>query len=120
MSVIGTLHQFSFYGLISTVIALAFNKTSIASLRYAATHSKSFQEFFLCYLFWATVLFIPISIIGAFSTKYKDSGEGLSFFSTNILVIAFSHIAEELLGLVCTPFWLLRDILLKTWNPKRL
>ena len=70
MSIIGKLHEFSLYGLITTIICLINNKISFASLRYAATHIGNFRELFLCYLFWSSVLFIPIAIIGAFSTKY--------------------------------------------------
>ena len=70
----------------------------------------------MCFLFWASALFIPIAIIGAFATKYCDNGEGLTFNSNNILVIAFSHIAEEILGLLLTPFWFLKDLFTKNFN----
>ena len=59
------------------------------------------------------IVYLIIAIIGAFSTKYADEGEGLSFFSDNIIVIMFAHIAEELLGIICTPFWFLRDLFTK-------
>ena len=32
------------------------------------------------------------------------------YTSHNIVVIIFAHIAEEILGIVLTPFWFLRDI----------
>lgn len=73
----------------------------------------SFSTFFLAFLFWACVLFIPIAIIGAFATKYGDGGEGLSFKSDNLFVIFFAHIAEEILGLFLTPFF---DIIEKVIN----
>ena len=110
MSIIGKLHEFSLYGLISAIICLIKNRVSVDSLRYAATHIDGFRGVFLSYLFWASALFIPIAIIGAFSTKYRDDGDGLLFSSDNVLVIVFSHIAEELLGLICTPFWFLKDV----------
>lgn len=53
---------------------------------------------------------IPIAIIGAFAIKYVDDGEGLLFDSESIVVIIFGHIAEELLGLVLSPFWFLKDL----------
>lgn len=71
-------------------------------------------DIFLSFLFWACVLSVPIAIISAFATKYRDGGEGLSFKSDLLLVIAFAHIAEKILGLLLTPFWFLRDIFRKT------
>ena len=41
----------------------------------AATHPDSYVMLFNCFMFWASVLFIPIAIIGAFATKYGDGGE---------------------------------------------
>lgn len=73
----------------------------------------SFSTFFLAFLFWACVLFIPIAIIGAFATKYADGDEGLSFKSDNLFIIFFAHIAEEILGLLLTPFWFLVDLFRK-------
>ena len=69
--------------------------------------------YFNATLFWALVLFIPIATIGAIATKYRDYGEGLTFFSSNIVVIIFAHIGEELLGLVATPYWFVRDVFIK-------
>jgi hypothetical protein len=116
MSIIGKLHEISLYGLISAIIALANGKITFETLKHAAFHPESFINAFVCYLFWASVLFIPIAIIGAFSTKYADGGEGLTFGSDNIVVIIFSHIAEELLGLIMTPFWFLKDVFTRSFN----
>ncbi|MBO5567769.1 MAG: hypothetical protein J6A79_02320 [Clostridia bacterium] len=84
MSIIGKLHEFTFYGLISTILCLINKWVSFDLLRNAATHIDGFRGLFLIYLFWASILFIPIAIIGAFSTKYRDKEEGLLFFSNNI------------------------------------
>lgn len=116
MSIIGTLHEFSLYGLLTTIFCLIKKVVSFESLRHAALHVSNFSSLFQCYLFWASILFIPIAIIGAFSTKYGDYGEGLSFTSDNLLVIAFAHIAEDILGLVCSPFWFLRDLFTHNLN----
>lgn len=116
MSIIGKFHELSFYALITTIVCLFTGKTSFAILLEAATHPNSFVMFFNCYLFWASVLFFPIAIIGAFSTKYVDGGEGLTFNSDNLAVIAFAHIAEELLGLILTPFWFLKDLFTKNFD----
>lgn len=113
MSIIGKLHELSLYGLITTIVCLFTGKTSLAILWESATHPDSFVMFFYCYLFWASVLFIPIAVIGAFATKYGDGGKGLTFKSDNLAVIAFAHIAEELLGLLLTPFWFLKDLFTK-------
>ena len=110
MSILGKLHEISFYGLVMTVIALVTNKITVSELISARAQVGSFPELFLCVLFWCTVLFIPIAIVGAFATKYADDGEGLSFMSDNLFVIFFAHIAEEILGLVRTPVWFLRDL----------
>ncbi len=116
MSFLGTLHEISFYGLLTNIICIITKLTTKEELIFSATHVSSFQQFFLSYLFWATVLFFPIAIIGAFATKYGDFGEGLSFNSNNIVVIIFAHIGEELLGLVLSPFWFLRDLFRKSWS----
>jgi hypothetical protein len=113
MPIIGKLHELSFYGLLSAIISLLTKITSFEEMKKCAFHVHSFRDFFLAYLFWASILFIPIAIIGAFSTKYGDYGEGLHFQSDNIIVIVFAHIAEEILGLFLSPFWFLRDIFSK-------
>lgn len=113
MSILGKFHEISFYSLISTIICLCTGKTTFAALWGAKLNITSFATFFLAFLFWTCVLFIPIAIIGAFATKYGDGGEGLSFKSDNIIVIIFAHIAEEILGLFLTPFWFLVDLFKK-------
>ena len=110
MSIIGKLHEISLYGLITTIIFIFKEKVSVAHLLQASTEINSYTTFFYSFLFWASVLYIPIAIIGAFATKYGDGGEGLTFDSDNIFVIIFAHIAEELLGLFLTPFWFLKDL----------
>ena len=113
MSIIGKLHEISLYGLIANIICLICGKVTLITLWEAAFHPNSFVGVFQCYLFWASVLFIPIAIIGAVATKYRDYGEGLTFFSSNIVIIIFAHIGEELLGLVSTPYWFVRDVFIK-------
>ena len=113
MSILGKFHEISFYSLISTIICMCTGKTTFAVLWGAKLNVTSFSTFFLAFLFWACVLFIPIAIIGAFATKYGDGGEGLLFKSDNIVVIIFAHIAEEILGLFLTPFWFLVDLFKK-------
>ncbi|MBQ7921772.1 MAG: hypothetical protein IJ325_04230 [Clostridia bacterium] len=110
MVLIGKIHEISLYGLISAIICLANRLVSFDSLWNSAFDVTSFSTFFEAYLFWASVLFLPIAVIGAFATKYVDDGEGLLFKSDNIVVIIFAHIAEELLGIILTPFWFLKDI----------
>ena len=110
MSFIGKLHEISLYGLISALISLFGGKADISSLYSAAFNVSDFKTFFFAYLFWASVAFLPIAFIGSIATKYSDHGEGLTFQSDNILVIIFAHIAEELLGIIATPFWFLRDL----------
>lgn len=61
-------------------------------------------------MFRASVLFIPIAVIGCFATKYSDDGEGLTFISDNLFVIFFAHISEDILGLIFTPFWFLKEL----------
>ena len=113
MSILGKFHEISFYSLISAMICLCTGKTTFSALWDAKRNVTSFSTFFLAFLFWACVLFIPIAIIGAFATKYGDDGEGLLFKSDNIVVIIFAHIAEEILGLFLTPFWFLVDLFKK-------
>lgn len=113
MSILGKIHEISFYSLLSTIICLCTGKTTFTDLWNAKLTVTNYSTFFLAFLFWACVLFIPIAIIGAFATKYGDNGEGLSFKSDNILVIIFAHIAEEILGLILSPFWFLVDFFKK-------
>ena len=113
MSILGKLHEFSFYGVLSAIISLLTKITSLEEMKKCAFQVHSFRDFFLAYLFWSSILFIPIAIIGAYSTKYGDQGEGLQFQSNNIIVIIFAHIAEEILGLFQTPFWFLKNLFCK-------
>jgi len=117
---VGKLHEISFYGLIAAIVSLASGKVSLSDLWYAAFHPESFLTVFECFLFWASALFVPIAIIGAFSTKYSDGGWGLTFGSDNILVIIFAHIAEEILGIIATPFWFLKDLFAKELNDEKI
>lgn len=110
MSLPGKLHEISFYGLISLIINLIRGATDLSSVFHSGFHPSGFSGIFECYMFWALVLFIPLVIIGAFYTKYADNGYGLFFKSDNLAVIAFAHIAEEILGLLLTPFWFLKDL----------
>lgn len=116
MSVIGKFHEISLYGLITTITCLFTGRTSFSALWNAATNVDSFSTFFNAFMFWASALYIPIAIIGAFATKYGDNGEGLTFNSDNLAVIAFAHIAEELLGLILTPFWFLKDLFTRNFD----
>lgn len=116
MSFIGKLHEISLYGLIANIVNLSLGKVSFSSLLNFAFHPSGLSGIFQFYIFWATILFIPIAIIGAFATKYSDDGEGLTFNSDNIVVIIFAHIAEEVLGLFLTPFWFLKDLFTKNFD----
>ena len=113
MSILGKAHEISFYGILSAIIGITLGKFGINSLITAGFNVNSFSSFFLAYIFWSLVLFIPISVFGSFQTKFADHGVGLSFYSDKLLVILFAHIAEEILGLICTPFWFLRDFFSK-------
>lgn len=113
MSILGKFHEISFYGLVSTIICLCTGKTTFAALWNAKLNVTSYSTFFLAFLFWASAVFIPLAIVCAFSTKYGDGGDGLTFNSDNIVVIIFAHIAEEILGLFLTPFWFLVDLFRK-------
>lgn len=116
MSIIGKIHEISLYGLITSVICLCTGKITVKTLWESAFVVEGFLTIFQAYLFWSMVIFIPIAIVGAFATKYVDGGEGLTFVSDNIVIIFFSHIAEELLGLILTPFWFLKDLFTKNFN----
>ncbi|MBR3971065.1 MAG: hypothetical protein IKJ87_08310 [Ruminococcus sp.] len=98
MSFVGKLHEISLYTLITTIILFVLKKGNIL------------------YIFCAFILFIAIALIGAILTKKYDNGEGLTFNSDKLLVIIFAHIAEEILGLVLTPIWFIKDLITKKWN----
>ena len=110
MAFFGKLHEISLYGLAAAILCLVKKKITIALLWSAKFRVSGFWGFFYTYLFWASVLFIPIAIIGALVTKYVDDGEGLTFDSDNFFVIIFAHLAEEILGLVLTPIWFIKDL----------
>ena len=95
MSFIGKLHEIAFYALL-TVIGCFMKGTMSSKI-----------------LLWTAVVYVIIAVIGAFSTKYSDEGIGISFISDNIIVIMFAHIAEEILGIIFTPFCFLRDLFSK-------
>ena len=108
MSILGKLHELSLYGVVATIICFVRNRINVTGLIAVARNVSNFSDLFKCYMFWSCVLFIPLAIIGAYGTKYLDEGEGLSFNSDNIIVILFAHIAEDLLGLLLSPFWFLK------------
>lgn len=118
MSILGKLHEISLYGLVTNIICLCTGRTNFSTLFEAAFHPGGFAMFFQAYLFWASVLFIPLAIIGAFATRFSDGGVGLTFYSDNLFVIAFAHIAEDLLGLFLTPFWFLKDLFMKNLDDR--
>ncbi len=110
MSFIGKLHEISFYGLVCAIICL-LKKAVTSSILWGSKFAfTGVHGFFITYMFWASVTFIPIAIIGAICTAALDDGEGLTFGSDNVFVIIFAHIAEEILGLVLTPIWFIKDL----------
>lgn len=110
ISFIGKLHEITFYCLIATIFCLVKGAFSVETLWYSAFDPSAIKGFFQCVLFWGSVSFVPVAIIGAFCTKYLDKGKGLFFESKSLVVIFFAHIAEEVLGLIISPFWFLFDI----------
>ena len=98
MSFIGKLHEIALYALITSIICIVLGKPVIL------------------FLLGSLVVFLVIAIIGAYDTKKNDHGEGLTFKSDKILVIMFAHIAEELLGLVLTPIWFIKDLIKKNFH----
>lgn len=118
MSILGKIHEVSFYSVLSSIVCLCMGKTTFSTLWDAKFNITSISTFYLVFLFWGSVLFIPIAIIAAFATKYGDEGEGLSFKSNNLFVIIFAHVAEEILGLFLTPFWFLVDFFRKRLGNK--
>lgn len=120
MNIIGKLHEISFYGLVSTIIVVVLKIASATSLLHSSIHPEGFKGIFLCYLFWCCVLFLPIALLGALDTKKNDNGRGLSFVSHNIIVIIFAHIGEEIYSLVLSPFWLIKDIIKKSFDKEKI
>jgi hypothetical protein len=96
MEYLGKIHEIALYTLITSVIVMVIGRPHLI-----------YFLFFGCALFF----FLLISIIGAVCTKYFDKGEGLTFQSDNVVVIMFAHLAEEILGLVLTPLWFIRDVI---------
>lgn len=39
------------------------------------------------------------------------------FSSQSIVIIMFAHIFEDLCGIVCSPFWLLKDVFMHNMDP---
>lgn len=116
MVIFGKIHEISFYGLLSTLYCLLTGRIQFWDLYYCANNIYGLSDLFGAYMFWSTVLFIPIAIICALATKFLDDGEGLSFLSGNLLVIIFAHIAEEICGLVITPIWFLKDLITQNFE----
>lgn len=98
MSFIGKFHEIALYAFLTSIVLLVLGKGTL---------------YFVLITF---VPFIIIALIGALVTKYYDKGEGLTFESDKILVIMFSHIAEEILGLILTPVWFIKDLIKKSFN----
>lgn len=103
-------HEIAFYGLVTSIVLMFLHYIDFSQLYMCAFHPVTFEQIFCCYLFWSTTLFIPISVICAFQTKYEDKGIALYFYSEKILIIMFGHIAEEIIGLVLAPFWFLMQL----------
>ncbi|MFD0702896.1 hypothetical protein DMP06_06320 [Slackia equolifaciens] len=107
---LGKLHEVFSYGFIAAIACLAIGITNTESLLSSAFQPTGIPGFFLFYLFWTLVGFIPISIICAFATKYADGGQGLLFQSDSIVIIMFGHFFEDICGIIATPFWFLKDL----------
>lgn len=113
---LGKIHEIVFYGLVAAILCVATSLTTVSAITECALRPTGISNFFLSYLFWCSVGFIPASIICAFGTKYADGGEGLLFQSSSIVIIMFGHLFEDLLGMVGTPFWFLKDLFAHDWN----
>lgn len=107
---LGKVHEVFSYGLVAVIACLASGIVGFDALVGSALNPAGSPNYFLFYLFWSLIGFIPVSVICAFSTKYIDKGEGLLFSSNSIVIIMFGHLFEDLLGIVGTPFWFLRDL----------
>ena len=113
---LGKVHEVFSYGLVATITCLIAGLTTITEILSYALQPAGVPAYFLFYLFWATFGFIPISVICAFATKYGDGGEGLLFTSDSIVIIMFGHFFEDLLGMVGSPFWFLKDLFTNNWD----
>ena len=103
MSILGKFHEISFYSLISTIICLCTGKTTFATLWGAKLNVTSFSTFFLAFLFWACVLFIPHiaeEILGLFLTPFwflidlfrkrlDDDGKAVDYITYGIELVFF-------------------------------
>lgn len=107
--VFAKLHEVVFYGLVSTVVCVCAGILAPTDLFAKTSGLEGFSMFYATYLFWACVLFIPVAFICAMATKYVDHGDGLLFSSSNVAIIVFGHIVEEVLGIVLGPVWLAKD-----------
>ncbi|HIY84051.1 MAG TPA: hypothetical protein H9823_09440 [Candidatus Rubneribacter avistercoris] len=104
------LHEVFSYGLVAAVACVAIGLTDVGSLISHAFLPGGVPGYFLFYLFWATVGFVPVSVVCAFATKYADDGDGLLFKSDSIVIIMLGHLVEDVFGIVGTPFWFLKDL----------
>lgn len=113
---LGKAHEVFSYGLIAAIACVATGLTDLSSLIACALKPAGVPSYFLFYLFWSSAGFIPVALVCAFGTKYADDGEGLLFTSDNIVIIMFGHIVEDVLGIVGTPFWFLKDVFTRDWD----
>lgn len=113
---LGKIHEVFSYGLIATIVCLATGLTTTSEIMSHALQPVGIPSYYLFFLFWAVVGFFPVCIICAFGTKYGDGGEGLLFTSDSIVIIIFGHFFEDLLGIVGTPFWFLKDFFTNNWD----
>lgn len=113
MGFLDKIHEIAFYGVMSLIICLTNGSVTVENLILSCFNIRDFITFFQAYMSWSFVLFLPISISNAFSTKYKYDGAGIGFFSDKILIIMFANIGREILGLILTPFWFLKDLFTK-------
>ena len=110
------IHEVFSYGLVATIACLAIGLTTVPEVLSHAMQPAGVPAYYLFFLFWTTIGFIPISIVCAFGTKYADNGEGLLFTSESIVIIMFGHLFEDLLGIIGSPFWFLKDLFTHNWD----
>lgn len=113
---LGKIHEVFSYGLVATIACLTTRRTTATEIFSFALQPAGVPEYFLFYLFWTTFGLIPISVFCAFATKYGDGGEGLLFTSDSIVIIMFGHLFEDLLGIVGSPLWFLKDLFTHNWD----
>lgn len=73
---LGKVHEVFSYGLVAVIACLAFGFVGFDTLIDSAFNPVGMPNYFLFYLFWSLVGFIPVSVICAFSTKYIDGAKG--------------------------------------------